>query len=42
MATDSPSLHAIFNDALERETDAERAEYLDEACRDAPETRATN
>jgi len=34
-----PDVHAIFNEALERQSDAERSTYLDEACQGNPQLR---
>ena len=39
MARKKPDIYAIFNDAAERESDDERAKYLDEACEGDPQTR---
>ena len=32
MADKMPDIHAIFNEAIELESEAERSRYLDEAC----------
>ncbi len=39
MADKTPNIYAIFNEAAERESDAERREYLDEACQGDPQVR---
>jgi len=39
VADQNPDIHAIFNEAIELESDAERSRYLDEACRDSPQVR---
>ena len=39
MVHKKPDIYAIFNEAVERESDEERAEYLDEACQGDPRVR---
>ena len=39
MADKMPDIHAIFNEAIERESDEERSRFLDEACQDDPQVR---
>jgi serine/threonine protein kinase/tetratricopeptide (TPR) repeat protein len=34
-----PDIHAIFNEAVARESDEDRLRYLDEVCREAPDVR---
>ena len=36
MPHQEPDVHAIFNDAIERESGEERSKYLDEVCQNAP------
>ncbi|MGA2253760.1 MAG: protein kinase, partial [Thermoguttaceae bacterium] len=39
MSHQEPDLHAIFNDAIERESEEERSRYLDEVCQNTPRIR---
>ena len=39
MSASRPSVKAVFDRALEIDSPAERAAYLDEACADAPDLR---
>lgn len=39
MADKKPDIYAIFNEAVERESDDERLRFLDEACQNDPQVR---
>jgi len=39
MAADKPDIHALFDEAVARDSDEERSRYLDEACGDDPRIR---
>ncbi|MGA2258790.1 MAG: protein kinase, partial [Thermoguttaceae bacterium] len=39
MAADKPDIHALFDEAVARDSAEERSRYLDEACRDDPGVR---
>jgi hypothetical protein len=39
MSHQEPDIHAIFNDAIERESEEDRSRYLDKVCQNAPHIR---
>ena len=39
MPAEAPDIHAIFNEAVARQSDEDRLRYLDEVCGEAPDVR---